>query len=65
MFEITFQYDRELGKWEVIAKGADSALDALQGFNAVLMTAREAIPDVQYNKAILQADGSYKISVGQ
>ncbi len=43
MFEITFQYDRELGKWEVIAKGADSALDALQGFNAVLMTAREAI----------------------
>lgn len=64
MFEICFQYDEVLGKWEVIAKGATTPLEAVQGFNAVLLTASEATPSIETNKAELLTDGSYKIHVG-
>lgn len=65
MFEVAFIYDEPAQKWEVIVRGAASPLEALQGFNAVLITARQAIPRVESNRADVQPDGTYKVSVGQ
>ena len=65
MFEIAFQYDEPTTKWEVIARGASSGTEALQGFNAVVMTAMEATPKVACNKAEPTGNpNEYKISVG-
>ncbi len=61
MFAIIFEYDG-IG-WEVYASGASSELEARQGFNAVLLTAREATPELEYNRAELQPDGRFKIIV--
>lgn len=63
-FKVIFVYDNEEAKWDVFIEGATSALEALQGFNAVLITAHDAIPRVECNKATLEPDGTYKISVG-
>ncbi len=63
-FTVTFEYDERLRKWEVYVSGAQSELDALQGFNAVVLTARGAVPKVDHNKVELQSDGRYKVSVG-
>lgn len=64
MFEVCFQYDEPARRWEVIVKGATSALEALQGFNAAIITAQDATPSIDCNKAEQLADGTYKISVG-
>lgn len=63
-FAITFEYCEKTRKWDAYASGASTPLEALQGFNAVLLTMRMATPLVSHNKAILQADGRYLISVG-
>jgi len=65
MFSVTFLYDEPTRKWDVFVHGATTELEALQGFNAVVLTACEAIPKVAYNRAESQSDGSYKISVGK
>jgi hypothetical protein len=64
MFEVCFQYDEPSRKWEVVVKGATSSTEALQGFNAVVITASQATPKVACNRAELQADGTYKVSIG-
>jgi len=61
MFEVCFQYDPDSTKWEVIVKGAKGELEARQGFNAVILTARMAIPSL----AAMLPNGDYKIIVGQ
>lgn len=64
MFKIEFRYDETFQKWDVFAIGAASEVEAKQGFNAVVLTARDATPSLEMNRADLQPDGSYKISVG-
>jgi hypothetical protein len=64
MFEVCFQYDESVKLWEVFVKGAADQLEALQGFNAVILTTRQAVPSVNCNRAEKQEDGSFKISVG-
>lgn len=63
-FSVIFEYCEITNKWEVIVKGASSSLEALQGFNAVILTCRETIPSLECNKAALVEDGIYKISIG-
>lgn len=65
MFTVSFQYDEAIGKWEIIASGAENAIEALQGFNAVIHIACQAYPVASRNRAVLLPDGTYKISVGQ
>ncbi len=65
MFVVAFEYDEQAHKWEVMVSGAASELEAKQGFKAVIITASEATPKVDCNRAEMQADGRYKISVGQ
>lgn len=65
MFKVTFQYCETSRRWDVYVTGASNDVEARQGFNAVILTAREAIPKLNANKAELQPDGSYKIIVGQ
>ncbi len=50
MFKITFEYCEQSRKWEVFADGATSALEALQGFNAVLITMADVTPKVDSNR---------------
>lgn len=64
MFEVCFRYDEQMGLWDVFVKGATSELEALQGFNAAIITARNATPVVAANKATMLDNGEYKISVG-
>jgi hypothetical protein len=64
MFEVKFQYDETTQLWEVMVSGATSATEALQGFNAVLMTASQATPRLDCNRAELQPNGEYKIHIG-
>lgn len=63
-FTVAFEYDEPSQKWEVFVHGATTPLEALQGFNAVVITMRDATPRVECNRAEKQANGSYKISVG-
>lgn len=63
-FEIRFIYDEKARLWDVKAIGAATPLEALQGFTAVLLTCRQAIPDPKANRAELQPDGTYSISNG-
>ncbi len=63
-FSVVFEYDPRSMNWDVFVIGAMSELDALQGFNAVILTARGAVPKVDHNKVELQSDGRYKVSVG-
>lgn len=63
--KVIFEYDEMLRKWEVLVQGATSELDALQAFNAVVITANMATPKVDHNKAVLTTNSNeYKISVG-
>jgi len=62
--KVTFEYDESLKLWEVYVSGVDSSLEALQAFNAVLLTAEEATPRCDCNRAEMEGDGRYKISVG-
>lgn len=64
-FTVSFVYDEPSRLWEVFVSGASSPLEALQGFNAVLLTRDDAIPRVDCNKATLLPDGRYEISIGQ
>lgn len=64
-FKVVFEYDTKSCEWEVKVFGAKDSEDALEGFNAVILTSRLAIPDTKCNKADLQKDGSYYISIGQ
>lgn len=65
MFEVCFQYDEQLSKWDVIVKGAKNAHEALQGFSAVILTTREASPLIVCNKAELTEANTYRISIGR
>lgn len=51
MVKVSFIYDEVEHKWEVEVSGATSELEALQAFNAVVITAMDAIPRVDCNKA--------------
>jgi len=74
-FTVTFEYDAAARKWDVIVRGAESERDAVQGFNAVLLTAQQATPSLECNRATLVeteanadpdiATHTYRISVGQ
>jgi hypothetical protein len=64
-FTVSFVYCEHTRKWDVFVHGATTELEARQGFNAVLITASQATPELAYNRAELQPDGSYKISVGK
>ncbi len=61
---ITFVYDEAARKWDVFARGVTDDVEARQAFYAVLITCMQATPRIDYNKAELQEDSSYKISVG-
>lgn len=65
--KVTFIYDEPTKKWEVIVSGVTTPLEALQAFNAVLLTCRQATVGLYCNKAELvnNEQGSYKISIGQ
>jgi hypothetical protein len=63
-FQVRFVYDESSRKWDTFVEGASTELEALQGFNAVLLTTRIATPSIETNRADLQPDGSYRISVG-
>jgi hypothetical protein len=63
-FTVSFVYCETTRKWDVFIYGAASELEARQGFNAVVLTANQAIPNINCNQASLQPDGSYKINVG-
>jgi hypothetical protein len=63
-FTVTFTYDPRSRKWEVVVRGAECVRDALEGFNAVLLTCRQATPTVLANRAIRTSPGVYVISVG-
>lgn len=65
MCKVTFIYDESTHKWDVIVSGVESPLEALQAFNAVLLTSRQAIPSIDCNKATQLTADSYKISIGQ
>jgi len=64
MFQVTFQFVELTRKWDVFVHGAETELEARQGFNAVILTTRQAIPELAFNRAKIQPDGSYKINVG-
>ena len=62
--EVTFRYDEASRLWDIFVTGVTSTLEARQAFNAVVITAGEATPHVDANRAEQQTDGVYKISVG-
>lgn len=62
-FTISCEYDPDCGKWEVLVSNAADATEAVQGFNAVVITLRDAEPGM-HHRAELQPDGRYKINVG-
>ncbi len=67
MFKVIFEYDEASRKWEVFVEGATTALEAVQGFNAVVITAHEATPTVAANKAMHEITplmNRYKIIIG-
>lgn len=64
MFEVCFQYDKQISNWEVIVKGAASEVEAVQGFNAVILTMRQVTPTIEANEATHLHTDQYKISVG-
>ncbi len=45
-FRVIFTYHEPTRKWEATVEGAESPLDALQGFNAVVLTAQMLDPDL-------------------
>jgi small nuclear ribonucleoprotein (snRNP)-like protein len=63
-FTVTFTYDARARKWEVVVRGAESVQGALEGFNAMLLTARQATPSLAMNRATRTSPGVYVISVG-
>lgn len=62
MFQIVFEYHTEEGKWEIYAVNAESELEAVQGFNAVLITMRMTIPTDEHRAEPL-GEKKYKINV--
>ena len=61
---ITFVYDDTVGKWEVFAMNVSGEIEAVQAFNAVVLTCRQATPTLEANKAEHIVGEQYKISVG-
>lgn len=49
--KVTFFYNESSRKWEVIVTGVLDSLEALQAFNAVILTSQKAIPQINANKA--------------
>lgn len=64
MFQVIFTYDEPSRLWETSVRGAENEREAIQGFEAVLLTSRQATPNIGYNRATRKSDGSYTISVG-
>lgn len=62
--KVIFEYDEPASKWEVFVEGVVDDIEARQAFNAVIITASRATPRVDANRAAVQPDGRYKISVG-
>lgn len=67
--KVTFIYDELTQKWEVIVSGVSGGLEALQAFNAVILTTRQATPNIENNEVELIGENEncehvYKISVG-
>ena len=63
VFTVAFEYDESCAGWEVMVSNAANAVEAVQGFNAVVITTRDATPGM-HNRAEVQPDGRYKIFVG-
>ena len=63
-FQVIFQYDESTKLWDVFVRGATSPLEAVQGFNAVVITARDATPSIETNRATMNRCGDYEIGIG-
>jgi len=67
---VSFIYDEKLRAFDVFVTGCISSSEALECFNAVILTSRQATPKLNYNKAehipALDelGDLTFKISVG-
>lgn len=59
-FRVIFTYDEPSRKWETTVEGAENETEAKQGFNAVVITAREAHVCLEH-KTTTNSDGSIKL----
>jgi len=64
MFKVTFEYCEESRKWDVFVEGAETELEAKQGFAAVALTCMSLDQRVfNLNKTEQQPDGRIKMIV--
>jgi len=61
--QVIFDYDEASGKWNVFVTNVIDKTKAVQAFNAVLLTTRQAKIGMEFNKAEYYCVGTYKISV--
>ncbi len=56
MIRVTFVYDEEICKWEVVVTGTKDATESMQAFNAVVLTCHEfkVRPESVLRKTILK-----------
>lgn len=59
MVKVCFEYDERVRKWEVVVEGAVSPKEAIQAFNAVVITLRDA-PLHTYQAEPIDADADNK-----
>jgi hypothetical protein len=62
--KVIFVYDPNAQKWDVVIEGVTDPVEAVQMFNAILITCSMAEPSLVNHKAEKQEDGSFKIIVG-
>ena len=58
--QVIFEYEEDVRKWEVYVTNVENELEARQAFNAVILTARIATPELESNKATLVSENKYK-----
>lgn len=63
MFQVCFRYDESARKWAIIVEGASSALEAQQGFNAVMVSTDSVIivPPTGLHPVKDLGDGTFEI----
>ena len=63
--KVTFEYDEQSRLWEVFVTGASSSEEAIQAFNAVVLTCHQT-KDSMFHKAVHQITPdmhTYKLSI--
>lgn len=61
MFRVIFTYDEESRKWEATVEGAENAIEAQQGFNAVVVTCQELNPRLLNFHLVEKVEDGFKI----